>query len=173
MVVTLVIAIVGAITGVIGTIMGLVALLRDRPLLEAHQDFDISRQDSTVRLVVYVVNNGRQPATVFRAGFGTGSTRSRKPPWRVVRVSAIGSVLATTQIPELPARLEPGGVLRMTLDLISPGKLYKPDKLPRGFVMDTRKRMAWAKPRLSDDDWNTIYKEFDWSNRKPAASADG
>lgn len=157
---TQIIAVWGAITGS----GSLVVLFRDKPRLVASQEFEISRagKDSTVRIVLHIVNNGRQPVTVFRAGFGTRSRRSRMPPWRVTNVSA----LRDTQGPTLPQRLEAGEPMRLTLDLIRPNQIYKPDSIPRGFAMDTRRKTAWAKPRFSEDDWKVIYEEFDWSTKK-------
>ena len=115
---------------------GLVALLRDKPKLEASQQVEVleAGKNSTARLVLHIVSNGRRPLTLFTAGFtGRWERQGRWPRRRSVPVSrnieAIGE--------ELPKRLDPGDIVTFSLDLVGPTRIYKPDATPQGFAMDT------------------------------------
>ena len=168
---TLAIAIWGALTGTVATLGGLVSLLRDRPKLEASQQIDVvhAGKDSTARLVLHVVNNGRQPVSMFTAGFAMRT--ERQGPWPRRRLVPL-SINAEAEGPDVPMRLAPGEAITITLDLIGPKRIYMPDCVPQGFAADTHQNVAWAKPHIDDDTLQGVYDELDWSGkakRKPAA----
>jgi hypothetical protein len=154
--VTLAIAAWGAVTGTIATTGGILALLRDRPKLEASQRIDVTPagEGFTARLVLHVVNNGRQPVALFEAGFSSKwKTEGRWPRRHRVPTSRI----TLADGPELPVRLDPGEPVTITLDLVRPRYTYLLDDAPNGFAMDTQGNLAVARPHLTDDDLKQIY----------------
>lgn len=158
------IALWGAITGTVATAGGVVALLRDRPQLAAHQEIEYSAaaQNSYAKMTLHVVNNGRQPVTVFQAGFSTQwELEGRWPRRRRVSRSRITAV----EGPKGPLRLGPGEPMTITLDLIRPNYAYLPDEPPQGFATDTRKRWTWAEPTITEEHLKGVYDEI-WPTRQ-------
>ena len=155
----------GAVTGTFATGGGIFALWRDRPQLAAHQEveYQSAGENSYAKMILYIVNNGRQPVTVFRAGFATRWETERRWLRRKQKVSR--SRLTDVQGPEFPLRLEPGEPITITLDLIRPGYAYVPDDPPQGFATDTRKRWTAAEPQIEREDLKAIYDEL-WPSRR-------
>jgi hypothetical protein len=144
------IAMWGAVTGTVATAGGIFALLRDRPRIAAHQEIEYQKagENSYAKMILHVVNNGRQPVTVFQAGFSTHWETERR--W-LRRQKVARSRLAEARGPEFPLRLEPGEPITITLDLIRPNYAYMPDEPPQGFATDTRKKWTTAEPEIEQE----------------------
>lgn len=158
------IAVWGAVTGTVATVGGIVALLRDAPRLAAHQEIEYQKagDDSYVKMILHVVNNGRQPVTVFQAGFSTRWETERR--W-LRRQRVARSRLADVEGPEFPLRLEPGQPITIKLDLIRRNYAYMPDEPPQGFATDTRKKWTTAEPEIAQEHLQAIYDEL-WPTRR-------
>jgi hypothetical protein len=165
---TLAIAIWGAATGTVATVGGSIALLRDKPILEASQRVEVSKAGSrsTMRLVLHVVNNGRQPLSVFDAGFATQWDRQTR--WFRQHLIPVSRHTAS-QGPDFPMRLTPGESVTITLDLVGSARIYKPGTTPQGFAMDTHKNVVCALPKISDTLLRELYDELDWSQQNKAS----
>lgn len=157
------IALWGAVTGSIATGGGIIALLRDRPQIAAHQEIDSRKagDDSYAKMVLHVVNNGRQPATVFQAGFATRTRKEGRWPRR----DQVVSMLTEVDGPELPKRLAPGELVTLTFDLIRPNYAFVTDDPPQGFAWDTRGKLTEAKPRITKEYLDQVYDNL-WPSRQ-------
>lgn len=159
---TFVLAVIGTATGVAGTAIGVMGLIRDRAVLVASAGLTVDTAggaEDSATLDLVIVNNGRQPVLVYRAGFST-KWRRQWSRWRYRTMPV--KAFARTVGPEIPKRLEVGEHLRLTMPLATRNWANSFDDPPRGFALDSFNRVAWAKPRLKGKDLKQAYELLGW-----------